>query len=122
MTALCLARLLPVSMTSERSGPGFRSICRSRSITVAGAPNVATVAEATTRGAADAKQMASLLLLGFGGAFVIGGGVLLALDLGDDGPSHGETAGETARATTPTATLRVPCGQEFCGVLAQGRF
>jgi len=80
------------------------------------------VAAAEARGAADAKQMASLLLLGFGGAFVIGGGVLLALDLADDGPSHGETAHETDHATTPTATLRLPCGHEFCGVLAHGHF
>ena len=80
------------------------------------------VAAAEARGAADAKQMASLLLLGFGGAFVIGGGVLLALDLGDDGPSHVETARRTERTATPTATLRVPCGYEFCGVLAHGRF
>jgi tetratricopeptide (TPR) repeat protein len=80
------------------------------------------VAAAEARGAADAKQMASVLLLGFGGAFVIGGGVLLALDLADDGPSHGQTARETDRATAPTATLRVPCGHQFCGVLAHGHF
>jgi tetratricopeptide (TPR) repeat protein len=80
------------------------------------------IAAAEANGAADAKQMASLLLLGFGGAFVIGGGVLLALDLADDGPGHAETARETARAPRATATLRLPCAHEFCGVLAHGTF
>jgi tetratricopeptide (TPR) repeat protein len=69
------------------------------------------LAAAEARGAADAKQMASLLLLGFGGAFTIGGGVLLVLDIS-----------QPAAPNTPSATLGVPCAPGFCGVLAQGHF
>ncbi len=69
------------------------------------------VAAAEARGAADAKQMVSLLLLGAGAGFTIGGAVLLALDL--SGPSP-----------TPAtqATFGLPCAPGFCGVLARGNF
>jgi len=69
------------------------------------------LAAAEAQGAADAKQMASLLLLGFGGAFTIGGSVLLALDLSaEPAPNAGE------------AQLALPCSAGFCGVVAQGNF
>lgn len=70
------------------------------------------------RGAADAKQMASLLLLGVGGAFVVGGGVLLVIDLNRDG-----TAASTgASDRSSQARLSVPCAPEFCGLLTYGNF
>lgn len=75
---------------------------------------------AEARGAADAKQMASLTLLGFGSAFLIGGGILMAVDLRDPAPEpaqadDGEKRGFTAR-------IGVPCVPGFCGVTAQGHF
>ena len=73
---------------------------------------------AEARGSADAKQMASLTLLGFGSAFLIGGGILMAIDLGDDTPADadpGEQRSDTAR-------IGLPCVPGFCGVTAQGRF
>lgn len=69
------------------------------------------LAAAEARGAADAKQMASLLLIGFGSGFLIGGGVLLALDL---------TATD-APATDP-GPAAIACQPAFCGVLARGHF
>jgi tetratricopeptide (TPR) repeat protein len=71
------------------------------------------LAAAEARGAADAKQMASLLLLGFGAGFLVGGGVLLALDL----TAANEPASEPRRAVTSLA-----CQPAFCGVLAHGHF
>jgi tetratricopeptide (TPR) repeat protein len=68
-------------------------------------------AAAEARGAADAKQMASLLLFGFGAGFTIGGSVLLALELSE--------ANDTAATQ---AALGLPCTPAFCGVTAQGRF
>jgi tetratricopeptide (TPR) repeat protein len=65
---------------------------------------------AEARGAADAKQMASLLLFGFGAGFTIGGAVLLALDLSESSVAPSQTA------------LGLPCAPEFCGLLARGRF
>jgi tetratricopeptide (TPR) repeat protein len=75
------------------------------------------VEAAEARGAADAKQMASLLLLGSGTAFVIGGGVLLTLDLTS-------TAKKTPSATDSLASaqLQVPCASDFCGVALDGTF
>jgi hypothetical protein len=55
--------------------------------------------------------MASLLLLGFGAGFTIGGSVLLALELSE------------ANDTSATqASFGLPCTPGFCGVTAQGRF
>lgn len=76
------------------------------------------LAAAEARGAADAKQMASLLLLGFGGGFLVGGGVLLALDLSDASANDG--SGEHGAPATRAATLA--CQPTFCGLLATGRF
>jgi len=70
------------------------------------------------RGAADAKQMASLLLFGVGGAFVISGSVLLVLDLNRDGPKASATPSER----TSQARISVPCAPEFCGLLTYGNF
>lgn len=79
-----------------------------------------SVDAAEARGAADAKQMASLTLLGFGSAFLIGGGVLLALDLAD-GPLAAAEAASAARSRFD-ASLGLPCVPGFCGVAARGRF
>ena len=82
-------------------------------------------AVARAQGAADAKQMASLLLLGAGGAFVVGGGVLLVLDLNRDRLPGGTAArGNTAASgrTTSAASVSVPCDRDFCGLVTQGRF
>ena len=76
------------------------------------------LAAAEARGAADAKQMASLLLLGFGGGFLVGGGVLLALDLSDAGANDGSPAGD---ASPPRAAF-LACQPAFCGLLARGHF
>lgn len=62
---------------------------------------------AEARGAADAKQMASLVLLGFGAGFTIAGSVLLALD---------------ASAAPTQASLSSSCTPGFCGITAQGQF
>jgi hypothetical protein len=70
------------------------------------------------RGAADAKQMASLLLFGVGGAFVVGGSVLLVLDLNRDDSN----ASTTESGRSPQAQLSVPCAPEFCGLLTSGSF
>jgi PEGA domain-containing protein len=75
------------------------------------------VAAAEARGAADAKQMSSILLLGFGGGFLIGGGVLLLLDL-----SGNENTNAHDAAPHVEAQLGMPCTPDFCGVLTQGRF
>jgi hypothetical protein len=76
------------------------------------------LAAAEARGAADAKQMASLLLLGFGGGFLVGGGVLLALDLSDADASDGSAA----PAASPSRTASIACQPQFCGLLARGHF
>jgi len=76
------------------------------------------LAAAEARGAADAKQMASLLLLGFGGGFLVGGGVLLALDLSGADTSNAAAAS----AASPSRAATLACQPAFCGVLAQGRF
>jgi hypothetical protein len=68
------------------------------------------IGAAEARGAEDAKQMASLLLFGFGAGFTIGGSVLLALDLSEPNVAPSQTA------------LGLPCAPEFCGLLARGRF
>jgi hypothetical protein len=76
---------------------------------------------AQARGAADAKQMASLVLLGFGGAFVVGGGVLLALDL--TGPAtHEPGAANHARAPESRVLVSLPCAPGFCGLSGSVRF
>ncbi len=78
----------------------------------------ASTAEARARaeGAADSKQMASLLLLGAGGAFLIGGNVLLVLDVTRAHP------GEPAARASSEPLLSLPCSPGFCGVAAQGTF
>lgn len=76
------------------------------------------LAAAEARGAADAKQMASLLLLGFGGGFLVGGGVLLALDLSDAPASDGSPRTEAS----PLGTATLACQPAFCGLLARGHF
>jgi tetratricopeptide (TPR) repeat protein len=75
------------------------------------------VEAAEARGAADAKQMASLLLLGSGTAFLIGGGVLLTLDL-----SASDTKTPSSSDSLTSARINLPCASGFCGVVAEGSF
>ena len=72
---------------------------------------------AEARGAADAKQMASLVLSSAGTAFLIGGGVLLLLDLS-------ATTEKTSAAThaLSNAQIGLPCCAGFCGVVTGGNF
>lgn len=117
-----LSRIQPLSWTflgvgvaSLAGGIGFE-LSRATSSERAGrAGSAESVARA--QGAADAKQMASLLLLGAGGAFVVGGGVLIVLDLNRDSakPQPGSDAGTAAELT-------LPCSADFCGLVTQGRF
>jgi hypothetical protein len=72
---------------------------------------------ARAQGAADAKQMASLLLLGAGGAFIVGGGVMIVLDLKRDGEAS-NAGGHVAS----NASLRLPCAPDFCGFVTEARF
>jgi tetratricopeptide (TPR) repeat protein len=75
---------------------------------------------AEARGAADAKQMTSLVLLGFGSGFLIGGGVLVALDLTRQAPrKKPSTQSASARLHT---SIGLPCTPGFCGVVSQGSF
>jgi len=80
------------------------------------------VEAAEARGAADAKQLASLLLLGAGGAFLITGGVLALLDLTEEaptraGPAHGQTSGASGLRNASAA-----CLPGFCGAVLSGQF
>jgi tetratricopeptide (TPR) repeat protein len=65
---------------------------------------------AEARGAADAKQTASVLLLGAGAGLSIAGAVLLILDRSEPSPPRARAA------------LDAACTPEFCGVLTRGRF
>jgi tetratricopeptide (TPR) repeat protein len=123
-----LARIAPLSwgflgvgVGALAGGLGFE-LSRASSSDRAGRASSAEAA-ARAQGAADAKQMASLLLLGAGGAFVIGGGVLLVLDLERD-PNGVPAAGSShsARDKGSAASVRLPCSRDFCGVLSEGRF
>ena len=76
------------------------------------------VEAAQAQGAADGKQLASLVLLGAGGAFVVTGSVLALLDL-----SGGNRASETAKRTPSTPTLAsAGCLPGFCSVQLRGSF
>jgi tetratricopeptide (TPR) repeat protein len=129
--ALELARVPPPDATPERSrwanvspltwtflGVGTASLAggvvfelsRASSSDAARRADDATAA-AEAHGAADAKQMASLVLLGFGAGFSIGGSVLLALELS-----------EASDATPDQAAFGGTCTPGFCGITAQGRF
>lgn len=77
---------------------------------------------AEARGAADAKQMASLLLFGFGTAFLIGGGVLMTLDLSHAPAARPGSEAPRAPASGAQAHLVIPCSPGFCGLAAEGRF
>jgi hypothetical protein len=118
-----LARIQPLSWSFLGVGVGLLAgglgfeLSRASSSDRAGRAANAE-AEARAQGAADAKQMASLLLLGAGGAFVIGGGVLLVLDLSPD--TEGTVA--TQDNTASVADLNLPCSRDFCGLMTRGRF
>lgn len=109
---------LGVGVGGVAAGLAFELSRADSSARAARATSVVSAAEA--RGAADAKQMASLLLLGFGGGFLIGGGVLLVLDLSH---SHGDVAQPKRESVSPLAlTISSPCAPGFCGVNARGSF
>lgn len=97
---------LGVGAAALGGGVAFELSRASSSDAAARASDEMTAAEA--RGAADAKQMASLLFFGFGAGFSIAGSVLLALDLSEsnEAPSH----------------AALGCMPGFCGVAARGRF
>jgi hypothetical protein len=122
-----LANVSPLAWTFLGVGAGalvggvaFELSRQSSSSTADGADSPIDAAEA--RGAADAKQMASLLLLGFGGAFTIGGSVLLVLDAtAEPGEADADTHPASA-SPTQRAQLAVPCSPGFCGIMAQGNF
>jgi len=107
---------LGVGLGALAGGLGFE-LSRASSSERAGRASSAE-AEARAEGAADAKQMASLLLFGAGGAFVVGGGVLLVLDLGRDPESVADAPGNTASA----AQVSLPCTHNFCGLMTRARF
>ncbi len=73
-------------------------------------------ARAKASGEVDAKQSASLTLLGFGTGLLIAGGVLMGRDLG------WMASGDGATTSSATARLLTECGPLFCGVTASGRF
>jgi hypothetical protein len=100
---------LGVGVAALAGGIGFELSRASSSDRAGSGSSPESVARA--QGAADAKQMASLLLLGAGGAFVVGGGVLLVLDLNREAA---QPAGNVA--------LSLPCAPGFCGVLGQTHF
>jgi tetratricopeptide (TPR) repeat protein len=86
---------------------------RSRASSAADRDGASTPVEAAeARGAADSKQLASLTLLGAGGAFLITGGVLAILDVTGSGKRTGEKVQQAA----------VGCTRAFCGVEVGGRF
>ena len=98
---------LGVGAASLAGGLAFELSRSSSSDTARRADDPTDAAEA--RGAADAKQMASLVLFGFGAGFTIGGSVLLAVQLSEE-PSSDQVA------------LGLPCGPGFCGFVTRGRF
>lgn len=106
---------LGVGVAAIAGGVGFE-LSRAASSDRAGhAGSSESVARA--QGAADAKQMASLLLLGAGGAFVVGGGVMLVLDL-----KHDSDASRPGGDAVSDARLQLPCAREFCGLVTEARF
>lgn len=114
----------------------------SRGASQSSADESADPAEAArARGAADGKQMASLLLLGTGGGLAVSG--LLLLGIGGEArgresapaplPSPApRAAAPGARRSLPrpassaprwrTGSVRLVCGAPFCGASAQGEF
>ncbi len=106
--------LLGVGVGALTGGMAFE-LSRAESDARAGRAT-SSIAAAEERGAADAKQMASLLLLGFGSGFLISGGVLMILDL--------NSAETPPKASAPgvRAGIELPCAPGFCGVLARGSF
>jgi tetratricopeptide (TPR) repeat protein len=85
------------------------------------------------QGAADGKQMASLVLLGLGGGLTVSGGLLLTLG-GHLSSADEPVQGPAPRATRPApkllppsprpaaAAVSVGCAPLFCGASARGTF
>lgn len=71
-----------------------------------------TAPAARFAGEADAHQIASLSLLGFGSAMLIAGGVIALDDLAVQPSDNSSTA----------LNFQLPCGNQFCGASATGRF
>jgi tetratricopeptide (TPR) repeat protein len=110
--------LLGVGVGALAGGIAFELSRAQSAAHAAHAASAESAAEA--RGAAHAKQMASLLLLGAGGGFLIGGSVLFVVDLSRTHPVA-MTVTRTSRATSDSA-LALPCTPGFCGLLAEGHF
>jgi tetratricopeptide (TPR) repeat protein len=88
-------------------------------------------ARARSQGAADGKQMASLLLLGVGGGLALSGTLMLTLgrsaeqEPAETAPSPRATPSSNKllpRAPRPSASLGVGCTPLLCGASAVGRF
>jgi tetratricopeptide (TPR) repeat protein len=114
--------LLGIGVGALTAGTVFELSRAASSRDAAHAASPTDAAEA--RGAAHAKQMSSLLLLGAGGGFAIAGSVLLVLDLSqrDAQPDAVSGRASSAGAARGEAQLGVPCTPEFCGVIASGHF
>jgi tetratricopeptide (TPR) repeat protein len=116
-----LARVKPLSWALLGTGAGsltgalFFELSRASSARQADAA-AAPVDEARARGAADAKQSASLLLFGVGGAFTVAGGILTVLDVVNTTPRHDATNAQRG------ITLSAACLPEMCGAAASGHF
>jgi hypothetical protein len=71
------------------------------------------VVAAEARGEAKAKQFASFVLFGVGGAFTVAGGTLLVLDVSGSGVKGGsESAAARERAGTRVAEFRCAAASE----------
>jgi tetratricopeptide (TPR) repeat protein len=110
--------LLGVGVGALTGGIAFELSRAQSSQRAAHATSAESAAEA--RGAAHAKQMTSLLLLGAGGGFLIAGSVLLVLDLNHEQPTPANVA--RTKSVARDSALALPCTPGFCGVLAQGHF
>jgi tetratricopeptide (TPR) repeat protein len=107
----------------------------SRSSSQSSADNADDAADAArAQGAADGKQMASLLLFGVGGGLTVSGGLLLTLGSRFDEPAD-TSAAPSHPAPSPGASqpkllpprpraaeLGVDCTPLFCGARARGTF
>lgn len=109
--------LLGVGAGSLTAGLLFE-MSRAKSEREADAANSAVDA-AEAQGAADGKQLSSLFLLGAGGAFLVTGGVLAAIELSGSGAEEGSTK-QSALPRARQAALGCTVG--FCGVQLRGNF
>lgn len=116
-----LGRVKPLSWALLGTGAGslggalFFELSRASSARRAESAGNA-VDEARARGAADAKQSASLLLFGVGGAFTVAGGILTVLDLVSEPHSRARTNARRA------LSFSAACAPGSFAATATGRF